>query len=1220
MPASRQFGGGFACPLAAVLTLCALSLPGHAHAQEQATAQATPQFSATPASLPASAAGVVKTPDGAPIPSATVRLTNIATSKSWLSWTDESGKFDLPSLPPGRYRVEVNQMGFVKSVSEVQLPAPANKPLAVALRVATLAELNAPEGGENPAGAPGGRRQFGSGNFGVGQPGGQGGNGQGGQGPGTRGGFAGRRQLPAGLANAINQGMVGGGFAQTDLTGEAGAGGAGDEAIGLAANGAANAELSAGTAIASPSDSLLLQGATGQGIAAAGPIMVYGGGPDGFVGPNGPDGLLPPAPGGPVGFGGARGGPGFGGPGGFEGGPGGPAVVIRGGGPGGGRGGPGGRFAQGGIFGGPGGGPGGGGRGGGRLGRQAVNRVRFSFYDRYTNSSFDARPYSITGNEFPKVSNYDERFGGNMGGPLKIPHIYDGSNKTYFFANYQHEMQKAGVDTFSTVPTLAERSGNFCGLGITLYDPFSNLAGPRAPLGNGCQISTISPAAEALLGYIPLPNVPGAITQNFLLNSTTPHNTDGFNIHVLHTINSKFNLNAGYNFYSSRQDTLGNFPEIRGRTTSRGQNLDVGLVHNWSPRFIENTHLNWSRSRTQILSADSYVNNIAGAAGITGLATDPIDYGLPGINFSSFTGFNDPVPSLVRNQTLRFSDSVVWVKTNHTFTFGGEIRRIQLNSDSNPNPRGLFRFTGVMTTQLNANGDPAIPLTPLTEPYYEFADFLLGLPYSTSVQFGDPNTYFRSWGVVAYAQDDFHINKRLTLQYGLHYQIQTPPVELYNHIATLALNSTNTAVALVTPGQTSAFGITYPQSLIRDDLHEFAPRLGFAWDPGIKPRTIVRGGYSIFWNQSIYNTLAQKYLAYEPPFDQSENLYTSAAQILTLQQGFPAQPASNEILNTGGVSAFYHPAYTQIWMLGTETSFSQNWLLDITYTGTKGTYLDLLRAPNRAPLGTSQLETQAALQIPYATSFYYDQSGANSIYNGMQVRVVHRFTHGVSFNGQYTYSKSIDNASSIGGSGGIVVQQDGNYAAERGLSAFDMRHQFRFTSTYELPFGERNRWANHGWQEKAFGNLRLLNIVSWHTGNPLTVYLGGSAANNSGTGSNFSERANQIGYPDLGLCGGSALGFFNTAGFVAPPAGEYGDEHRGAIEGPCQFSWNLSIAKSVRFGAEQRHTFNASWEIQNLTNTPAFNGVGTTLGSTTFGRITSAGSMRTMDIMIRFNL
>jgi hypothetical protein len=1203
MAAKTQFGPKLGCLIASFLAVCTATPAVGGHSAPQAVPASSPAGGETVVAM----TGTVKTSEGAAIPSATVRLTNTDSNKSWVSWTDESGKFDFPSLPAGHYHIEASQLGFIKTASDAQLPAPADKPVAIVLRVATLAELNAPQAGGgrgrpgsgNSAGATGpGRRQFGGnpgnapGRFG---PGGQ-----------SRDGAGGRGQLPAGIANAMNQGMAGGGFAPTDLTGEGSGTGAGEETVGPAgAEVQANAELSSGTASSTSSDSFLLQGTTGQGLATNPPGGPAGpGGPGGF----GPEGLAPAAPGGPQGFGSAGGRAAFAG-GGF-GGPGGPGGL-------GGPGGPGARLDQGGIFGRRGGGAGG---GGGRLARQAVNRVRFSFYDRYTNSAFDARPYSITGNEFPKISNHDERFGANMGGPLKIPHLYDGSRKTSFFANFQGEAQKAGVDTFSTVPTLAERSGNFCGLGITLYNPFSSLAGPRTALGNGCQIPAINPASEALLSYYPLPNVPGQTAQNYVLQATTPQNTEGFNIHLLHTINAKFNLNIGYNFSSSRQDTLGAFPDIRGRTTTRGQNVDWGLTHNWSPKFLENTHLNWTRSRSQTRSSNSFVDNISGNLGITGIATDPLDYGLPGVQFSSFTGFSDPVPALVRNQTLRFSDAVTWIHTKHTLTFGGEIRRIELNSDSNPNPRGLFRFTGVMTTQLTATGRTAVPLTPLTEPYYEFADFLLGLPYNTSVQFGAPNTYLRSWGFIGYAQDDFRVNKRFTFQYGVRYQSQTPPVELYNHLANLDLNSSATAVAVVTPGESGPFSGAYPRALLHGDYNQWAPRVGFAWDPGIKPRTIVRSGYSIFYNQSVYNTLAQKYLAYQPPFDQSENLYTSATQVLTLQQGFPSQADSNKILNTAGVSLDYRPAYAQIWMLGTETSFTQNWLLDLTYTGTKGTRLDLLRAPNRAPLGTSQLDTQTELQIPYATSFYYDQTGANSIYNALQVRVVHRFTRGVSFSGIYTYSKSLDNASSIGGSGGIVVQQDGNYAAERGLSSFDMRHQFHFTSTYELPFGERNRWANRGWEEKAFGNLRLLNNITWHTGTPLTAYLGGSAANNSGTGSNFSERADQIGNPNFGICGGSSLGFFRAAAFATPAAGEYGDEHRGAIEGPCQFSWNLSIAKSVRFGPEQRHTLNASWEIQNLTNTPAFSGVGTTLGSTTFGRITGAGSMRSMDIMIRFNL
>ena len=849
----------------------------------------------------------------------------------------------------------------------------------------------------------------------------------------------------------------------------------------------------------------------------------------------------------------------------------------------------------------------------GRLNRQAVNRIRFSFYNRYENSVWDAKPYSITGNNVPKPSHYDERFGVNLGGPLKIPHIYNGSDKTFFFVNYQHETQSSALDTYSTVPTAAERGGDFCGLGVTLYDPFSNFTGPRTPLGNGCQVPVINSAAAGLLAYYPMPNLPGTV-QNYLLQTTVPVNSDTLNLHVLHTINSKFSLNGGYNLSSTRQNTYGNFLNTAGNSSTLNQSVTLGLAHNWTSHLVENISLNWSRSRLQVLSDNSYVNNVAGDLGITGVSTAPITYGIPGINFTSFSALNDPVPSLVRNQTLRLSDTWKWVHGKHTMTMGGEIRRIQLNSEAAPEPRGEFNFTGVMTSQLTAAGQP-VPATPQTEPYYELADFLLGLPYSTTVQFG-PNIYLRSWDFIGYAQDDWRMTKQFTLLYGLRYEAVTPPVDEYNQIANLDMNANATQVDVVTPGQVGLYNGAYPRALVHGDYGNWAPRIGFAWLPrGIKPKTVIRGGYSIFYNVAIYNSLAQKYLSYEPPFATSENLITSDTQVLTLENGFPN---SSTISNRGGVNSFYKDGYAQIWTLGTETSFSQNWILDLTYTGTKGTNLDLLRAPNRAPLGTSPLDTQDSLQIPYANSFYYDQSGANSSYNALQVRLVHRFTHGVSLQAFYTFSKSLDNASTIGGTTPIVVQQDGNYAAEWGLSSFDVRDQLRFLTLYELPFGEHHRFATHGWAEHVLSNWRLQNILTWQTGTPITSYLGGTASDN-GTGASFSLRPDQVENPDLGICGGSTLAFFNTAAFATPPTGQYGDEHRGAIEGPCKFSWNMSLAKSFRFGPRERHHLDIRWEIQNLTNTPSFSGVSATTGSSSFGRVTSAASMRTMDVMARFN-
>jgi trimeric autotransporter adhesin len=1153
-----------------------------AHAAPQATAQASaPADTAT-----AVASGVVHTADGASVPGATLRLVNTDTRKAFVSWTDESGKFEFPALPPGHYTVEASQLGFVSASLSIELGGgPAPPPLQFVLRVGTLAELAAPPGPSTPPARRAGQAPS-----------------QGAAPGGTRGRAGRGQQLPPGLLNAVRDG----GFQQTDLTGEAAAG-QGEEANA----GGPQPTLGPSSGSGSSSDSFLLQGTVGQGLASGG-----FGGPGGFGGQG-------QSPGGAAGFGGTS----FGGFGGA-------------GGPGGAGGAPGGFGQQGGALFGGGGGGFGGGRGGGpggaqggRLLRQTVNRVRFTLFERYTNSALDAKPYSITGAKYPQIGSYDERAGGSLGGPLKIPHIYNGSDKTYFFVNYQHETAKNAVNSFSTVPTLAERGGLFCGA-ATIFEPFTTIPFPSA--GAGCQQIPAgefetNKAVQGLLGFIPLPNLPSAAGQNYLLQSTTPLNSDIVSTHVLHTINSKFNLNGAYNFSSQRINTLSNFIGIGGHQSTRNQSVDLGLSHNWSPRLVENLHLNWSRSRIELLSDNSFGTDIAASLGITGVSVSPIDFGIPLINFTNFSGLSDPIPSLVRNQTLRFSDTITWTHVKHTMTFGGEVRRIQLNTDSNPNPRGGFVFTGIATGN-------------------DFADFLLGLPFNTTAQFGDPNLYLRSWGVAAFAQDDWRVSKTFTFQYGLRYEAVTPPVELDNNLVNLDI--TNLAdVSVVAHGQPGLSAPGLPRALVHGNYVNLEPRIGFAWQPKfVKPKTVVRGGYSIFYNEAIYNTLARE-LAYQSPVSTVQTLTTTATAPLTLQNGFPSSPVSSDFIpNTESVDPNYKNGYAQIWSLGTETTLSPSWILDLTYTGTKGTDLDVLRAPNRAPLGTPSDEIQANRIDPDATGFTYDQSGANSIYNALQVRLVHRFTHGVLLQGIYTYGKSLDDSSSIGGGAATVEQQDGNLHGEYGLSTFDIRHQFRAVSTWELPFGQRSRWANHGWKEHVFGDWRIQNIFTWQTGTPFTILLGGVASDN-GTGANFSLRPDLIGDPNKGLCGGSPAAFFNTGVFTLPTDASgnlaYGDEARGAVEGPCQFNWNASLAKTIRFGPDRRHNLNLSWQITNLTNTPSYTGIGTTLpcfgtagtgsgtgdasgivcgagtgagsGFSLFGRVSSAGAMRAMVMQARFN-
>ena len=628
--------------LAASLTAHAQKAPAQANqSPDRQTGQQQNQQNQPPEKM-APITGIVRTADGAPVPGAAVRLTNPETSKVWVTWTSDSGKFEFPGLPRGHYRVEASQIGFVPASAEVDAQISLGAPIAVVLRVATLAELEArqgtaatkPENAENkdaPAaagGTHGANRGATGGAAGANASNAGNRNGVGGPGGGRRG------QMPAGVANAIRQGM--GGFQQTELIGEAS--GQGEENVAQAGN--ASPQLAGGSAGAgATSDSFLLQGTVGQGINPTGP-----------GGPGGLGGFVPGAPGG--------------GPGGQSG----P------GGPGGGFGGPGGRGAfggGGGQFGGP-GGPGG--PGGGRMARQTVNRMRFSVYNRYENSIWDAKPYSITGAERPKVSHYDERFGVNLGGPFSIPHVYNGKDKTYFFVNYQHETAENAANTFSTVPTMVERGGDLSALlnnnvilgtdasGNTIYQgAVFNPASPGNVFVGNLLPAPTDTAVLGLLKFIPPPNLPGLV-QNYLLQATTPLNSEYVNFHILHTINSNFSLSGAYNLNSQRQDTLGNFADIMGTQSTLNQSADIGLTQSYNPHLVQDTHIYWSRSRVQILSSNSFVNNVAGDLGISGVSTEPINFGIPQIGFTSFSGLNDPLPSLVRNQTWRISDAVTYVR------------------------------------------------------------------------------------------------------------------------------------------------------------------------------------------------------------------------------------------------------------------------------------------------------------------------------------------------------------------------------------------------------------------------------------------------------------------------------------------------------------------------------------------------------------------------------
>jgi hypothetical protein len=332
--------------------------------------------------------------------------------------------------------------------------------------------------------------------------------------------------------------------------------------------------------------------------------------------------------------------------------------------------------------------------------------------------------------------------------------------------------------------------------------------------------------------------------------------------------------------------------------------------------------------------------------------------------------------------------------------------------------------------------------------------------------------------------------------------------------------------------------------------------------------------------------------------------------VLTLQNGFPAT-SPNTLRNTIAIDPNYKLAYAQVWNLSVDTTLVRNMPVGVTYTGTKGTHLDTL-------LGFSSSSILASgAAIPNAQGFTYNTSGGNSIFHAVQFRIQGRASRYMRFGANYTLGKSVDNASSIGGGQQVIAQDSSNLAAERGLSSFDVRHQFRANYSYDLPFGERRRFARAGWANTVLGDWSLTSSVNIRSGQPFTARVFDSACEIlPGV---YSERADQVGDPSLPSDLRTVQQFFNTAAFALPGSGCAGNAARNTVIGPGSFTISMALSKNLRLDRDGQRRLNIRWEVNNLTNTPNFTGLSTVVNSATFGRVTGAAGMRSMTIRARVN-
>jgi trimeric autotransporter adhesin len=902
------------------------------------------------------------------------------------------------------------------------------------------------------------------------------------------------------------------------------------------------------------------------------------------------------------GFGDGFGAPGGrGGPGGF----GGPGVA-------GGRGGPGGPGGAGGR-----GGPGG--RGGFAIGGRGQQQRLYQFTSNYSygGSVLDAAPYQLRSDTATNKKPYNKNnFGFTVGGPVKIPGVYNGQNKTNFQFSYSGNRSSDLFDQYATVPTDAIRNGDFSSLAFQLIDPATGQPFP----GNQIPFGALSPTSLALLRFVPEPNLPGD-TRNFHDSTTTNTTSDNINIRITHSLVGQgrggggrggggggrggggrggrqglsVNVNAQVQYRRSESDQANVFPTLGGQSRSSSLTLPVGLNIS-KGRNQHAFNVNFTRSVSQSRNNFAYAENVAGLAGIAGVSNDPFDWGVPSLNFSTYTDLRDVSPS--RRTDKRLSLTYAWTRPAgaHTFRMGGDFRQDWSATQTDSNPNGSFVFTG-----LYASGGSSVVRTG----GLDFADFLLGLPQQATIQFGPGNVQTKGKSFSAYFQDDWRYRGNLTFSLGVRYELVMPYVETNGQMVNLDVNNTFTAAVPVVSGGTGPFNGAYPAALIRPDWNNVAPRVGLAWRA--RPGLIVRSGYGVSYNAGSYASIARQLVA-QPPFATTNTSIGTALSPLYLTDPFvTASPTTTT--NNYGVDPNYKLGVVQTWNVDVSKDLRQVWNVGVGYTGTKGSSLDMVRAPNRGPSG---------LVIPDVQAFTWQTSEAHSILQAATFRIQRRAARGIGGGVTYTLARSMDNASTLGGGRTTVAQNDRDLAAEWGLSSFDRRHQISANMNVELPFGPNRKWlSGGGFFSTLLEGWRVNSTFTWQSGTPYTATVTGAAADVA-QGTNGTLRANYNGEP-IQISNPTIDQFFNTSAFTSPTPGTFGNSARNLIIGPGSKQLNMNLARDVRLGnARSNRTMSIQLTATNLLNLVNYAGLNTNVNSPTFGQITSVRGMRTMQLNFRF--
>lgn len=791
------------------------------------------------------------------------------------------------------------------------------------------------------------------------------------------------------------------------------------------------------------------------------------------------------------------------------------------------------------------------------------------------NSALNARSFSLIGQDIPGPDYNRMQMALNIGGPVKIPFLMKKSLNG--FLSYQRNQYRNAAIATGRMPTLEERNGDLSGIRdqfgqtVQIFDPQTG----RPFEGNIIPQEQISSQARSLLSLYPFPNFENSGRYNYQTPIVSASHQDSLQGSLSHW-GMGGQISGNFSYQSRRSDNPNIFTFLDKEKIS-SFNLAVNYSRRIGQRISMRLGYQFTRSTTRMTPYFANRLNISGVAGISGNNQNPDNWGPPTLSFSNFAQLTDGKASFDRDQTHSVSSSIQINHKEHRLSLGFELRRQQLNSLSQQDARGTYTFTGA------AAG-------------YDFADFLLGIPSASSIAFGNADKYFRGSSYAIYLNDDFHVNSSLTLNGGIRWEYETPVTELYGRLVNLDIASGFHAIApvLVCDPKGELTGRKYFSSLINPDKRGVQPRVGFAWRPAAASSWIIRGGYGIYRDTSVYRSIALQ-MAQQSPFSKSQTVGNSPETPLTLANGFKFYP--NAAANSFAIDPDFRVANAQNWQLSIQRDLPFSMQAVATYQGSQGSHLIQRSYPNSYPDRTV-----------YPSGFLYQSSNGKSIRHVGVIQLRRRLRHGLAAEARYTFSKSIDDA----GLGGTLAAQNWlDLKAERALSNFDQRHLLGVQAQYTSSSGGFKPALLRGWAGAFLKQWTFSGNMTIGSGSPLTpVY----SAILMGTGISGILRPNRT---DASIKAAPAGLFLNPAAFSAPAPGEWGNAGRNSIVGPNRFSLEASMGRAFRLG--DRYNMEFRLNSTNALNHVTYSSWNTVVNSSQFGLPSSANPMRSIQANLRLS-